>query len=131
MKKSLLLFAVTAIALVGCKKETCGTTDYIIINRIESDITVELKFGEGDVITIEPGKTSMIHHNEWCRDANVALSMTPEILNAEMIINGAVISRYIWWHDYWDVDADIENHYSTYTLTVTDELLETVKNHQE
>ncbi len=110
----------------GCKDKTrCVTTDYTIINRIESDIVVGLKFGDRRTITIEPGETRMFYTGVQCYEEGVAYSMTPEILDAEMRIDGEVVPRKIWWGQYWDVES-VGNDHVAYTLTVTDELLETI-----
>jgi hypothetical protein len=131
MKRHFFLLCVAALPLTGCEKEICGTNDYIIVNRIESDVVVELGFGDRPVMTIRPEDTQMLHHEEWCRDAGVEISTVPEVFQAEMRIDGEVVPQYIWWSEYWDViDVDIENHYRTYTLTVSDELLETINNRQ-
>lgn len=128
MKKSILfiLFFAFALVLIGCKdKAHCVTNNYTITNKIESDIVVELTFGNREVKTIKSNDTQMFYTDIRCYEEGVAYSMVPEILNAEMRINGEIIPKYIWWIDYWNVDSDIENHL-TYTLIVTDELLETL-----
>ncbi len=128
MKKLLLFFAVVTIAMTGCQEKICGTSDYKIVNQIESDIVIELKFGARQETIIHSGETRMIYHSEWCRDTRFEPAMTPEILNAEMTIDGELIPRTIWRHEYWTVNADFENDYSIFSLTVTDELLETITN---
>jgi hypothetical protein len=121
---------ITTFALTtGCKKDICVTSDYTIINRIESDIVIELKFGDRQVMIIHPGDTQLFYQGVWCRDPKFEPAMASEILNAEMRIDGEVIPRNIWWREHWNIDADVEgDNYSTYTLTVTDELLEAIKN---
>ena len=126
MKKRLLL-SLAAFALTGCEdkpKTWYVTTDYTIVNQIESDIVVELKFGDREVITIEPGDTQMFHTEVRRHEEGVAYSMVPEMVNAEMKIGEKVMPRYIWWHEYWDFEYHAKAHnYSIQTLTVTDELL--------
>lgn len=123
--------AAVAVA-TGCNgnKQICGTADYQIVNQIEFDIVVVVKSDNGQPKIIISGETQMFHHSEWCRDAKFDPAMTPEVLQAEMRIDGVIIPRKIWMSDYWDTDSDIENHYNKYTLIVTDELLKTITNQQ-
>lgn len=131
MKKVLFFFAAFAFvyALTGCKDKTrCVTRDFKIVNQIESYIVVELKFGDRQEITIKPGDTQLIHTEVRCYEPGIAYSMVPELVNAEMRIDGAVISRQIWWSEHWNLDREEDNsNYGTYTLIVTDGLLETIR----
>ncbi|MDR2912880.1 MAG: hypothetical protein LBV38_06285 [Alistipes sp.] len=130
------LAALVAIALTsGCgdkNKQICGVDDFIIINQTELEIVVEQRFGDWPETatltenTIEAGEEEQILHREWCRDQNVALSLAREVMFAEMKIDGELVSSSIWWHDYWDITRTAGNR-RTYTLTVTPELLEEVK----
>ena len=131
MKKLFLCLAIMpALALMaGCGiKDTYNTNDYVIVNRIESDIVVELRTGGREIITIAPGETRLIYTEQerhWRQGEPVPI-MAPEMIPAEMRIDGEVISSYIWWGEHWDRD-DVGEDHDTYTLTVTDELLATVK----
>ncbi|MDR2894274.1 MAG: hypothetical protein LBU97_02290 [Alistipes sp.] len=130
MRKTLIFFTLLAVAFVAtaCKDEICGTSVYTIVNQIDSDIVVKLQFGDEQVTTIKPGEMRMIHYSKWCRDTKFEPATTPEVLNAEMKVGGEIVPRSIWRDEFWNVDADIANHYSVLSLIVTDELLETVKN---
>lgn len=127
-KRFLYIIVLASVAMVTCcKKEICGTADYEIINQIESDIVVILN-DSGKITTIRPGETQRIHHSEWCRDAEAIPSMPPEVLDAEMRIGGEIMPKHIWWSEYWDITSGNKgNNYRKYTLTVTYELLETIK----
>jgi hypothetical protein len=127
---AMLLAGAILGGVVRCKpaKEVCEVYDYTIINRIESDIVVELKFGDRQITTIKSGETQMLYSEVRCyKPGGPVPDMPAELMNAEMRIDGEVIPRYIWWREYWIVDTSIENHFP-YTLTVTEELLDTIKN---
>ncbi len=130
MKKLLLFYIVAAAALAGCKDNTiCISSGYKIVNRIESDIVIELKFEDKRVMTIRPGDTHVIYNKTQCYEEPIPeVTLAPEVLQAEMKIDGEIVPNEIWMREHWNVDADVENHNSTYTLTVTDELLEIIKN---
>jgi hypothetical protein len=128
MLSMLTLAGAVLKGLTACKPTTeiCEVFDYTIINRIESDIVVELKFGDNQTSIIKTADTQMFYSEVRCyKPGGPVPDMVPELVNAEMRIDGEVIPKYIWWGEYWDVDRSVENHYS-YTLTVTDELLEMI-----
>lgn len=129
MKKLLLIFAMAVVVLaIGCKdkEEICTTSVYTIVNQIESDIVVELMFGDKQQTTIGSGNTRQIYHAKRCHPTNVMPEMPVEVLNAEMSINGETVPSNIWRHEHWNTDSDKKNH-TTYSLTVTDELLQRVR----
>ncbi len=104
------------------------TEQYYILNQTDSDIVVELEFGDGQVTAIEPDAKKMIGSMEYHYEWGIAYSRARELLNAEMTIDGEAVPDPIWWHDKWDCareDGEDDYHYTLlYTLTVTDELLE-------
>ena len=126
MKKILLFFIVAAAALAGCKDNTiCISSDYKIVNQIESDIVIELKLEDKPAMTIHPGITHVIYNKTQCYEEPIPeVALAPEVLQAEMKIDGEIVPDEIWMREHWNVD--VENHNSTYTLTVTDELLNDV-----
>ncbi len=134
--KKLLLLCLAAFALTGCEdkpKTWYVTTDYTIVNQIESDIVVELKFGDREVITIEPGDTRVVYNNVRRyvigeRDAlPTIMSIVEErgILDAEMKIDGEVVPEDIWYSGHWKHYS--EDSYYTRTLTVNDKLIRRIK----
>jgi hypothetical protein len=110
--------------------DTHVTEYFEIINRIDSDIVVELE--SGDTATIVPGETQMIHIKETSQASNVLIDPGIEVLlRAKMRINGELAPAFIWWRDYWTLvgrdDEDRYNHSFTSSLTVTDELMKTLR----
>jgi hypothetical protein len=112
--------------------DTHFTEYFEIINRIDSDIVVELE--SGNTTTIVPGQRQVIHIREFSHSSNVDIDIDPTIallIGAKMRINGELAPAFIWWSDYWtSVGRDTEDRYNisfTSTLTVTDELMETLR----
>ena len=125
------VFVLTAVlVLAGCKDKTyCITTEYTIVNQIDSDIVVELKSDGKPAITIAPGETKMFHTGVQCNPEGVVPSMPIEVLYAEMRIDGEVVPERIWWRDYWNATGGtVEQSNMAYTLTVTDEFLDSISN---
>ena len=135
MKKLLLFYIVAAAALAGCNtgnELVRVTTDYKIINQIESDIVVELHSGK--IMTINPGDTKVIYNEIYSYNPKTsgpikALEVVQELLQAEMRIGGEAVPAPIWWSRYWIGEAH-QDHFYTYTLTVTNELIETLLSQQ-
>jgi hypothetical protein len=115
-------------ALDGPEPDTYVTENYKIVNRIASDIVVELRFGDGQVTTIRPGEEQMIGSMEYHYEWGVAYSRDRKLLDAEMKIDGDIVPNSVWWHENQDSireNGEDDYHYTLlYTLTVTDELLE-------
>lgn len=134
--KKLIFYLLVAIALFGCKTEPGFiVTDYKIINLIESDIVVKLKI-DGQVTTIKPGDIrtiySDVYHYKGGRPESSISSKVLELLEPEMEIDGEIIPALIWMIEYWKYDgSDVYNptyFNSTYTLIVTDKLIEEINN---
>lgn len=135
MKKILLIFAMAAVVLAtGCKdkEDICTTSVYTVVNQIESDIVVELKFGDRQTMTIKPGEVQMVYSEFRCIEYGVEESRLPELLRAEMRIDGELVPKYIWWDEHWNIDREtFDGNYSSYILIVTEELLETIKTNRQ
>ncbi|MDR2894004.1 MAG: hypothetical protein LBU97_00910 [Alistipes sp.] len=113
------------------KPDTYVVEYYRIANQIASDIVV--KRHDGWTLAIKPGETREVGKDDYCIPYGVAYARDRVLVKADMEIAGKVVHESIWWSNvYWDCvreDGADEYHYSwIYTLTVTDELLEKVKN---
>lgn len=121
MMKNLFLFftAVMISMMIGC--DPSCSMDFVIINETESDIVIEMRQGSKQV-TIEPGQEQIIDRQSgtcviYKEDATM-------IHYADMQIEGMIMPKTIWISRYWDCVVD--NPLTTYTLTITDKLIETI-----
>ncbi len=153
MKKliTLILAGVLIGALgAGCEDNTPPSAvmivDYVIVNLLDSDITIEQNDNNEQTITINPGgimKTSSnISAGFFYKGKHPYMSMPENIhisSNLIMKVDGEIISESIWSTEYWDFDSDGVNvrtrevavpvYYNpTFTLLVTNELLDEIKN---
>jgi hypothetical protein len=108
------------------------TTDLIIDNQIESDITVELNSGEK--YTISPGEKQSMNGGEvyYAERDDIEIPRYGLVLSGDLKIDEKVV-KYIFWSGYWEDKFEYgedKTCYRTRTLTVTDELLEEVKKHK-
>jgi hypothetical protein len=141
MKKIITILAMSTLACALCAAcDDAGKPDnpdkyvteyYVVANHIESDIVIEPKDGESS-ITVSPGETVLIDESEFHYRPGMANSRYWKFVDACMKIDGEVVSKFIWDLQYWDGVRGDEVHDNrsslTYTLPVTDELLETVAN---
>jgi hypothetical protein len=138
MKRVFFYLAVAAaVFTTGCDalKEGVVITEKKIVNMIESDIVVEYGVGERQTHTIKPGETRTIythtfHHKGQRPEASTSWKVL-DVENPVMKIDGEIVPEQIWIRDYWDYAGsdvlDPDYFKATYTLVVTDELLQTVK----
>ncbi len=110
---------------------TYVTEYYRIVNQMDSDIVVELKSGDEEVITIKPGEEREIKKLDIVYEPGIAYSRSMYTVDRAVItIIGEIMPEFIWLFEYWHKardDGEDDYHYSlTYTLTVTDELVESI-----
>lgn len=141
--KKLLCFALFAFALTECKESPknvdCGF--YIcfnIKNDTESDLIVETSSQRitQQPLTIKPSKEETIHYlSGLCGEGYIPedkysdYSERDEMaLDVEISVNGELMPSIIWRRGYW-VFAN-EEYVATYTLTLTDELIKSIKSEE-
>jgi hypothetical protein len=126
MKKLFLFFVFTAVAVTGCEG-TC-TIEFVIINQADSDIIVAMGL-TGEQIIIESGKKQIV---DWqsvlCAPEGMRGPFSDDgsrLLYADMYVDETIVPETIWTIKYWD--PVLHDRFAlTYTLTVTDELLESL-----
>ncbi len=134
--KKLLLFCVAtaAVVMTGCEG-TCHIY-YEINNETNSEIVVQIKeTGENSQIIIMPDSKQLIDSTGGLCD----YGGLPEdgdygwkglvISDATMVIGETNIPDKIWMREHWDFSKTAK-YEGTYTLTVTDELIETLLSQQ-
>lgn len=128
MKKLVLLFAVVAGALMtGC--DGFCTNDFVIINQTESEIIVDMSWYNNKAITINKGNEQAVHHEgHMCSPRGGAGKYNDDVkmIYANMQVGKTIIPDIIWTARYWNYESSGKFH-STYTLVVTEELLESLK----
>jgi hypothetical protein len=141
MKKPPLLICLSALICVlgvacgdGGEPNTYVTECYLINNQTESDIVIERHTGE--VTTIIPGEIREVQKFDMVYEPGIAYSRSMYTVDrAVMKIGEEVVPDSVWLFEYWDCvreDGEDDYHYSlTYTLTVTDELLETIQKEED
>ncbi len=128
MKKPILFFTVaTVVITTGC--EYSCLTDFIIINQTTSTIDVNGKYEQ---IKIAPNDNEVIYHwGDLCGDRGTLSDRYSEypdtriVYDWVLVINGESIPEEIWTRKYWNFSSVVVRK-ATYTLTVTDELIETL-----
>ena len=134
MKKYILLAIVALGVGGGCQNAKDGlmVTDYKVINLTESEIIIELGITDRQTQIIHTGDIQTIYSNSrqynGVRPESAMSIMILEHLNPEMSIVGNVVPNLIWHIDNWKYEgSDVSNpkyYNATYTLIVTDELLQ-------
>jgi hypothetical protein len=101
--------------------------DLIIMNQTDSNIIVELN-ANNKQLTIKPSEKQTVDRQGGTCSRGGSLSYKDNVpmTNAVMKINGETIPEAIWTNKFWELN--IHNSISTYTLIVTNELIEIMKN---
>jgi hypothetical protein len=124
MKKLLLFFAVAAATMMSCDPST--SIYYEIKNSTRTDLIV--KIGDRPPTTIPAGEKEMVYSfNEtgvW-PDEPFKGDYNRPYSSLEVTINGILTSKDFWLREYWDFTKTGKYH-DTYTLIITDELIETL-----
>ncbi len=127
MKKLLLPCLPFVAALTGC--DYSCFTDFVVINQTASIIEVNGEYGQ---IKIYPNEEGLVYmESDLCGDRSTLSDRYAEypdwkIVNGfNMTINGENVSEEIWTRKYWEFSSIIVRK-AKYTLTFTEELLETL-----
>lgn len=146
MKRILLLLLSTAL-FVGCTRITswsdCGySLDFMVVNETEAMIVIDNEGtywpSYGESISIAAGKDDIIGEEVQLGSCDNK-TLLPDELDDDyrisqsdyygwegdpftMTIDGREVSDEIWLRKHWSFESDFYNR--TYTLHVTDELLE-------
>jgi hypothetical protein len=129
-----LVVVATAVTLVGCVKSDCyNVYSWSLKNGTESDLAVEYTSYESDRLswskTVTPGETVEIYYIAGltgCGGNAVEYSLPPEAMIMDFgtfTINGKVMSESIGKLKYWVYYQSDDGLSVSYTLTVTDDLL--------
>ncbi len=137
MKKLILLFTMaTALAMTGCglvSRHYPGKETFNIVNQ--TDFEMILIRGFGDVegtsdLTISQGEEIIALERGARCEKNQPPDDYPENYQLpsfgirRLKLDGKIVHPDIWLRKYWDVVREV--YHSTYTLTITDELIERV-----
>jgi hypothetical protein len=112
---------------VGTHPDVHVSKTFVMTNRLDSDIVVELSDGDKEVTTIRPGETKQIHALEFDRPYGIAVDLGPEVLWAKMWIDGKLMPAFVWWRQYWNMDREESDPYNlsfAFALTADEDLLE-------
>ncbi len=129
MKKLLtLLFALTTTVLISCDPST--DIYYEVKNSTGLDMTVAI--GANSPITIKIGEKEVAYHDnilgQWKNEPFKGPHINPYTL--EVKINEKLVSNDFWLREYWNFTKAAELN-ATYTLTITDELLNSLLSTEE
>ena len=137
MKKIFCLFftfAVLVLMMTSCglviRDYTCETL-FIIVNRTDSEIRL-LRGVEGSekVTIIAPGEEIIADEKNGMCGKNTIRPPRPD--DAQLLddmvfklkVDGKIVLWEIWRTKYWDFASEV--YHATYTLNVTDELIESI-----
>jgi hypothetical protein len=135
MKRTLIFFALAAVAVAtACKRNAPADIDYGCV--WEYEIANETEF---EVTYIYGGSETVIESNAkgiiFRRDTECGKNDKPTdmyiadglMFNSahRLILNGEFIPNTIWKRDLWSFAAEV--HHATYSLTITDELIENLE----
>jgi hypothetical protein len=126
MKKLLLLFAVAAAMMTGCKNRDYGCNWYYeIYNGSESEIIWIAGVNE---TSITPGSKQQIYRTgtdcgKNARPEDIHTDADEKIIGSthQLKIDGIIISDTIWMRKFWTFEN--KAYSATYTLAITDELI--------
>ncbi len=128
MKKLILLFAVTTLVIIGCTERDYGCeTDYLINNQTKSELTIEIASKNKQFI-IRPGEKQVIYYTSGLCGKNTKPDGFSEgvVMKFRLKINKKFVPEEMLERQYWDFVSEL--YLATYTLTVTDELLQSLEN---
>ncbi len=123
MKKLIVFFtvAVAATMLTGC--EPFSTYYFKIKNDTAYDIIVEVD-GRNPII-INPNDSKTVCELSGAGIPGDPYSLEDNMADYDVKINNILMSKSIWQRKYWEHQSNSKYHI-TYTLVVTEELLETL-----
>lgn len=143
--KKISLFVVLSILFLSCDNEHNGKdlrfcdTDYVWESSVKNEankeiaVSVDNKYATGQLYTIAPGQTAIIMKSKLTLSTcdPLAIDFYRDILNADrleglsMTVGSMKIADEIWLLDHWAfaTDPSTRNTQASYTLTVTNELL--------
>jgi hypothetical protein len=132
MKKPLIFFILAAsAALSGC--DALWHIDWVVENRTESEIVITTKrMGESNSIVIAPDDKQLIYFEEDLGDPGGLPDddgygyQGPVLTDAKIMIDNNEVPDEIWLRKYW-IFTKNSKYNGTYTLTITDELIETIQ----
>lgn len=135
MKKQIQLITILlTISLAGC--DYSCTWDYRIINQTNSTIDLYVTWGKKQTL-IEPGdeqifftRVDLCTHRGKMPDSFAEYPENYILFDAEMSIDGRQMPEEIWKRKYWEFSSNAKRH-ATYTLILTDELIEQIVNINE
>jgi hypothetical protein len=125
MKKliRLLALAVWSFALTGCDPSTF--LHYRIKNSTSSDVTI--KIGGAEPTTISSGAIMTVYDDsvlgEFTSDPFSGDRVVPYTLT--VLVNDEPVTGDFWLKKYWELKST-DKHQLTYTMILTDELIETL-----
>ena len=136
MKKILVcLVMVTTLLMSGCGLviHDYGCTETLnIVNHTDSEVSLIRGMIEGSqtVTTIAPGKDALADEKTGMCVKNTIPAphseeyMLFDIEYTKLKVNGKIVSWEIWLAKYWDFTGEV--YHATYTLNITDELIESI-----
>lgn len=115
------------LAMTGCSEHDYGyTVDYNVVNRTEFDIVI---YNGKSKLTIQSGEAQTVHQTSGlCEKDAIITDNFGDLLylsGYSMNLDGEMISSEIFERKYLVFESEV--YHATYTLTVTEELLQSLE----
>lgn len=132
--KKLILFIMMTFSMIGCDRNkhmlidySC-VWDYTIINETEFDMAYI--YGAVETVIKSGAKEKIFQHDTECgkNDKPTDLHAIGNLMfNSahKLMFDGELMPEIIWKRDFWSFSTEV--HHASYTLTVTNELIESLE----